>query len=179
MAAILDSAMGPFVSNLNWSSEMNITTEDQKACALYGCQQTAQTFKLRTRHAPSGHIAAFLHQAALWNNKEPFYWLATTQEISDPAYRADLKEAVAGQNIGEREWLTALADALLKVDMQNGRIWRPMEQYHIPFVDEIIPNDRYMRDFMGSDHCEYSERDKLIDLFFRIFAPDIARRFGN
>jgi len=158
---------------------MNITTNTQAACPLCGCHQSAQTFELRIRNQPSCHIAAFLQQVTSWNSKEPFYWLATTEEISDLAYRADLKEAVAGQNIGEREWLTALADALLQAFLNNGRIWRPMEPYPTPFVDDVIPNDRYMRDFMRSNQCEYPERDKLIDLYFRIMAPDIARRFGK
>lgn len=157
---------------------MNITNT-QPACPLCGCQKTAQEFELRYPLDVTGHIAAVLQEASSWKHGEPFYWLASDAEISDLGYRADLKEAVAGTNIGEREWLTKCADALLRVDMEDGKIWRPMEPYPIPFVDEVIPTDRYMRDFMRSDQCEYPERDKLIDLYFRVFAPEIARRFGK
>ncbi len=158
---------------------MNITNETQTACPLCGCNCDAQAATLHTNNDATSHIAAFLKEARRWKRDEPFYWLATTEEISDTNYRADLKRAIAQENIGERDWLTACADTLLKVDMNYGRIWRPMEPYPIPFVDDVIPNDRYMRDFMRSETCEFPERDKLLDLNFRVNAPEIASSFGR
>jgi hypothetical protein len=107
------------------------------------------------------------------------HYLATNAEIHNPHYRAKLKIAVDNIGIGQRDWLTAIQDACLHVDMQGDEIWVPAEVYPIPLVDDVIAGERYIRDFMRSEACEFPERDKLIDLYFRIMHPQIARHFGR
>lgn len=110
-------------------------------------------------------------------NSAPRYYLAKTSEITDMRYRARLKLAVENLDIGQRDWLTAIQDCLLHVDMQSGEIWVPTEPYPIPLADDVISGERYIRDFLRSETCDFAERDKLIDLYFRIMHPRIARHF--
>lgn len=64
------------------------------------------------------------------------------------------------------------------------------EPYVIPFVDEAMgddPDNRWMSDFLRSDpsgskpsaRSRKLERVRLIDLYFRITRPKIARHFGR
>jgi hypothetical protein len=108
---------------------------------------------------------------------KPPYWMATTEQISDAEYRAHLKAAVLQTDIGEREWMTAAQDALLHVDLKDRQIWRPPELYPIPLADDVLVDERYIRQFIKSEACIYPERDKLIDLYFRILASEIAKDF--
>ena len=107
------------------------------------------------------------------------HYLATTAQISDPHYRAKLKLAVRNLPIGQRDWLTAIQDAGLHVDMQGGEVWVPEEPYPFPLADDVIPSERYIRDFLRSEVCEHPSRDKLIDLYFRILHPRVARHFDR
>ena len=105
--------------------------------------------------------------------------VATLEQLQSTPYRRRLKMAVENTGNGQREWPTAIQDALLHADRRNiGLYYTSGQRFIIPLVDDVWnDNERYMREFMASEECVYPERDRLIDLYFRIMMPDVARHF--
>lgn len=95
-------------------------------------------------------------------------------------YRNRLKIAVLNTRIGQRDWPTAIQDAMLKAYLSGAQILTNAgEPFEIPLVDDVWGNERYVREFLASEGCMYPEKDRLLDLFFRLEMPDIARHFGR
>ena len=107
--------------------------------------------------------------------------VATDEELGKKSYRNRLKLAVYNAGIGQREWPTMIQDAMLRACIEeielryaNGR------EFVIPLVDDVWEgNERYVREFLVSRECIHPEKDRLIDLYFRIMMPDVARHFGR
>ncbi len=113
------------------------------------------------------------------NNSTRELLLATTAQINDPVYRARLKLVWRNLDISPRVAPTELQDAMMWFDLSGGQFWLPSERYYVPLVDDVFPNERYLRDFLNSDHCINAEADKLLDLFVRLKYPRIARHFDK
>lgn len=113
--------------------------------------------------------------------------VATDAELLSEHYYRRLWMAARNIKISRREWLDELADCLR--DTHDLDIRYPYgEPYVIPFVDEAMgddPDNRWMSDFLRSDpsgsrpstKSRKLERVRLIDLYFRITHPRIARHF--
>lgn len=115
--------------------------------------------------------------------------VATDAELLSEHYYRRLWMAARNIKISRREWLDVLADCLR--DTHDMYICYPYgEPYVIPFVDDVMgddPDNRWMSDFLRSDpsgskpsaRSRKLERVRLIDLYFRITHPKIARHFGR
>lgn len=106
--------------------------------------------------------------------------VATNEELRRTSYRNRLKLAVRNTGIGQRDWPTAVQDALLHADMRDIKLrYASGESFATPLVDDVWRNERYVRVFLASEACESPAKDRLIDLYFRVEMPDIARHFGR
>lgn len=103
--------------------------------------------------------------------------LASTSELCDPFYRNRLKMAVRNAGMSQREWPTGIQDKLLHADMKEIELRYPCgAEFPIPLVDNVWNgNERYVREFLASETCEYPEKDRLIDLYFWLTMLDISR----
>ena len=106
------------------------------------------------------------------------FQLASKDQLSKPSYYARLQNTVRSFEISEREWPTKIQNMFLKIDMQGGRIVTSPEPYPIPLIDDVA-HERFMRDFLASDECENFEIARIVDLYFRVLYPRIARHFDN
>lgn len=107
--------------------------------------------------------------------------------LSEPYYRR-LWMAVRNAKIARRDWLDELADTFRDF---SGEIVTPSGvPYEIPFVDDVFGDDEDMRWFgyyLQTDpsgeyprcKCRKIERLQLLDLYFRIKQPHIARHFNR
>lgn len=96
--------------------------------------------------------------------------VATLEELYSVPYRNHIKAEVARTGFSQRDWPTKIQDALLYADRHNIGLY---ERFPIPLVDDVWnDNERYMREFMASEECLYPERDRLIDLYFRLMMQD-------
>ena len=106
--------------------------------------------------------------------------VATDEELRQPSYRNRLKLAVRNTGIGQRDWPTAIQDAFLRADMRGVRFqYASGEYFPIPLIDDVWLNERYVREFLASRKCAFPDKDRLIDLYFRVEMPNIARHFGR
>ncbi len=113
-------------------------------------------------------------------------FLATDAELSDNHYYLRLWLAARNVACSRRGWLNEIADTLRDYD---GTIWAPNgEVYVVPLVDDVFGDDadmRWMSDYLRS--CPDGEqprrvssrpsRVRLIDLYFKIRHPEVARHF--
>lgn len=121
------------------------------------------------------------------NNKRVVY-VATDADILNEHYYRRLWIAAKNIEISRREWLDEIADCLR--DSCDITILYPSgKTYEIPYVDDVFNDDdmRWMGLFLRANPCanlprtrsRKLERVKLIDLYFRIKHPNIARHFGR
>ena len=105
---------------------------------------------------------------------------ATDEELKSPPYFKRLQLAVRNTDLGERDWPTAIQHSLMIADMR-GTVFQyaTREHFPIPLIDDVWGNERYVREFLAFDECKYPAKDRLIDIFFRIEMPEIARHFGR
>lgn len=108
----------------------------------------------------------------------PTYQLASDEQLLKHSYFSRLQNTVRSFPISEREWSTKIQNMLLKVDMQGGRIMTAPEPYPIPRIDDLAP-DRFLRDFLASQECKDLEIARIVDLYFRVLYPRIARHFNK
>lgn len=121
-------------------------------------------------------------------------FVASDAELEDRKYRERLKAAVCrevlhpriagegrhGEIIGQREWPTAIQDAMLYACIYGiNLLYVTDEEFEVPLVDDVWKNERYVRVFLDSEQCKHPEKDRLIDLYFRIMRPEIAQTFGQ
>lgn len=107
--------------------------------------------------------------------------VASNTELHSLPYRNRLKLAVRNTGIAHRVWPDAIQDMFLHVDRNNMELVYPNgDAFLIPLVDDVWDNhERYVRDFLQSECCVHPRRDRLIDLYFRVMQPDVARHFGK
>ena len=109
-------------------------------------------------------------------------YVASESELMDQTYYRRLWLAA----IPRREWLDAIADTLR--DYRSTIAFAPGQRYQVPCIDAAIGNDldvRWLGHFLAANDnggfpLRYSrkiERLRLIDLYFRIRHPEIARHF--
>ncbi|MEW8626262.1 MAG: hypothetical protein AB2551_10960 [Candidatus Thiodiazotropha sp.] len=115
--------------------------------------------------------------------------VATDAELLSEHYYRRLWMAAKNVPVSRRGWLEELANCLR--DTGDVSIRHPSGQpYTIPYVDELMgddPDNRWMSGFLRSDptgtwpraRSRKLERVRLIDLYFRIKHPNIARHFGR
>lgn len=121
-------------------------------------------------------------------HKQQIIVVATNNELKNKHYYSRLWLAARNIPIPRRNWLDEIADCFCHFD---GKIVHKNGQpYEIPFVDDVFNDDIDMRwlgvffqaDLSGLMPKRYSNKFKrlqLIDLYFRIKHPDIARHFGR
>ena len=63
------------------------------------------------------------------------FTLATNAQLVRTSYRERLKLAARNCGISDRDFATAVQDALLHVDMQHAEIWTAPELIEIPLID--------------------------------------------
>ena len=116
-------------------------------------------------------------------------YVATTAELMNEHYYRRLWMAVRNLPISRREWLDTLADCL-RDTCDIVILHRSGEAFAIPYVDEIMgddPENRWFSLYLKADpsgerpsrQSRMLERVQLLDLYFRIKHPDIARHFGR
>ncbi|MDX8353973.1 hypothetical protein [Cognatiyoonia sp. IB215182] len=99
--------------------------------------------------------------------------LDTTARVSDPICRARLKIAASNIGISDREWPTEIQNMLMQLDHENVEIWTQPERMPVPLIDDVWKSERYVRDFLASETCEYPERDRWLLLYFKVMMPRI------
>lgn len=120
-------------------------------------------------------------------NKHIIY-VATKEELMNESYYRRLWMATCNIDLSRRSWLDRIANALR--DYDGAIMHRCGLPYEIPCVDEAFGDDPDMR-WLGyyklSDGtglrpkmmCRKFHRLQLLDLYFRICHPNIARHFGR
>jgi len=114
-------------------------------------------------------------------------YVATNIQLNDPHYYKRLWLATRNTPIPRRDWLDAIADTLR--DFDGEILLSTRLPYEIPCIDTTFgddPDTRWLGHFMesnGSDDMPLRktrkmERLRLIDLYFRIQHPEIARHFS-
>lgn len=109
--------------------------------------------------------------------------LEPIETLSKSSYKKRLWLAARNLNISRRNWPDVIADALYNFDgeilIENGMRWP------IPDVDAVLGDPRwfsyYFEEVDGEPLREVKllERLRLIDLYFKIKHPEIARHFGK
>jgi hypothetical protein len=119
-------------------------------------------------------------------NEEHCVFLATDDELSGTHYYLRVWLAARNLPIGRRRWLDEIADTFRDY---RGIIWAPDGKvYEVPLVDDIFGDDadmRWMSDYLRPDMTGNAphqftlrlDRVRLIDLYFKIRCPEIARHF--
>lgn len=116
--------------------------------------------------------------------------VATKSELLNEHYYRRLWLAARNMSIPRRGWLDEIADCFCR--FRGTIIYRSGESYQIPFVDDVFgtennPDMRWMSYYLRADKSETTpftisrkiERLRLIDLYFRIEYPTIAKSFGK
>lgn len=113
--------------------------------------------------------------------------VASDLELTTPSYYNRLWLAIKNSGIRRRDWLDEIADAIRDHD---GEIKTPCGGiYIVPDIDETFGDDpdvRWLGYFLAVAPIEHTlarrsrkiERLRLLDLYFRIRYPDIARHFA-
>ncbi|WP_158657796.1 hypothetical protein [Agarilytica rhodophyticola] len=115
-------------------------------------------------------------------------YIATREELSCHCYYLRLWMAVKNINISRRLWLDELADTFR--DFPGHVLQRNGHPFIIPCLDDVFGNDPdlrwlgyYLREDKTGIHpnsiSRKMERLRLLDLYFRIKHPLIARHFGK
>lgn len=101
--------------------------------------------------------------------------LDTTAQVSEPACLARLQLVVRNSGISDRDWPTEIQSMLLRLDLNDTEIWTQPERIPIPLIDDIWRSERYVRDFLASERCEFPERDRWLLLYYKVMKPEIYR----
>lgn len=120
-------------------------------------------------------------------NKRIIY-LSTPDEINDRHYRRRLWVAIRNVKISRRSWPEEISDTFR--DFGGIVLYRGNIPYKMPDIDEVFGRDPSMRwlsyvltptasnepPFMRTRKIQ---RLQILDLYFRIKHPQIARNFGQ
>lgn len=119
--------------------------------------------------------------------KKEVIFVATKAELQTEHYYRRLWLAARNISLPRRGWLDELAACLY--EYRGKIIYRSGEPFPIPDVDEVFGDDpdmRWLSYYLTADKSGFSpnrisrkfERVQIIDLYFRIKYPKIARHFG-
>lgn len=114
--------------------------------------------------------------------------VASYEELSSPHYYRRLWVAIKNINIPRREWLDEIADALR--DYHGVFIDKRGHSFVFGDVDDIFGDDpelRWMSSYLQADtsgdnpkiRSQKYERLQLLDAYFKIRYPQIAKHFGR
>lgn len=114
-------------------------------------------------------------------------FVATQDELKSKSYYRRLWVATRNIKLSRRLWLDEIADTLR--DFDGVIIHRSGLPYNVPCIDEAFGNDpeiRWMSYYMLADgsgqypkiQTRKYQRLQLLDLYFRIRHPQIARHFS-
>ena len=114
--------------------------------------------------------------------------VATTAELKNYHYYRRLWIAARNLELPRRRWLDEIAACFR--DYQGDVIYASGDPYPIPLVDDIFGDDpdmRWLSYYLGTDESGKEprsvsrklERVQLIDLYFRIKFPAVARHFNR
>lgn len=123
----------------------------------------------------------------LSNNKRTVY-LASSEELNSESYYRRLWMATRNISIPRRDWLDEIADTFR--DFEGRILYRSGKAFYTPLVDDIFGNDpdmRWLGYYLKSAHnknlpqskSRKIERLQMLDLYFKIKHPDIARHFDK
>lgn len=123
----------------------------------------------------------------LSSNKQTVY-LATLEELNSESYYRRLWMATKNISIPRRDWLDEIADTFR--DFEGKVLERSGKAFYTPLVDDTFGNDpdmRWMGYYLKSAHnknlpqskSRKIERLQMLDLYFKIKHPDIARHFDK
>ena len=111
---------------------------------------------------------------------------ATREELTRESYLYRLWTATKSMGFSRRQWLNDLAAGIYdfdgKIVMADGRVWP------VPDIDAVMGNDAdfrwlsyYLEEHYGMPKRKIKtlERLRVLDLYFRISRPNIARHFGK
>lgn len=105
------------------------------------------------------------------------------ETLNNPSYKKRLWLAARNMNISRRNWPNVIAEAIYNFDgdiiISNGMRWP------IPLVDDVLGDPRWFSYYFEMEDDEprrdvrLLERIRLIDLYFKIAHPQLARHFGR
>lgn len=115
-------------------------------------------------------------------------YVATHSELMRKSYYRRLWIAARNLHIPRRAWLDEIADTLR--DFDGMILYRSGIRYNIPDIDEVFGDDPDVRwlgyYFLADQYHKYPkhksrklQRLELIDLYFRIRYPQLAKKFGK
>lgn len=118
------------------------------------------------------------------NAKKRVVVIEAKETLEKLSYQKHLWVAAGNMGISRRVWPNVIADAIYNFDgdimVDNGMRWP------IPLVDDVLGDPRWFSYYLESDdegeprrEVRLIERLRLIDLFFKIKYPMIARHFDK
>jgi len=118
------------------------------------------------------------------NDKTRIVFVVSVAILNDPVYQKRLWIAARNMLISRRKWADAIADAIFNF---QGTILLPSGmRWPIPDVDKVLGDPRWFSYYFEADEngeprrsVLMLERLRVIDLFFRIKYPHIAKHFGK
>ena len=114
-------------------------------------------------------------------------FLASEAELHTPSYYNRLWLAAKNQPLSRRAWLDEIADCFRDFE---GTVYHQSGQiFEFPEVDSLFPDcemrwlSYYLEPSSAADVprriSRHTERLRILDLYFRIQHPDLARHFGR
>ncbi len=121
-------------------------------------------------------------------NRKDVVVVATTAELKNYHYYCRLWMAARNISLPRRQWLDELAACFR--DYRGNVMYPSGELFPIPFVDDVFGDDpdmRWLSYYLSTDGSGKKPRSlsrklqrvQLIDLYFRIRYPSIARHFSR
>lgn len=118
------------------------------------------------------------------SKKKRIVVIRSKEKLENPSYQKRIWLAARNMDISRREWPNVIADAIYNFDgdimVGNGMRWP------IPDVDNVLGDPRWFSYYFEEDeeggpsrNVRLLERIRLIDLFFKIKYPKIARHFDR
>ncbi len=122
------------------------------------------------------------------NNQKDLVFVASREQLINDNYYRRLWMAVRSASISRREWLDEIADTIR--DYRGLICYYNGFPYQVPDIDDTFGNDsdmRWLGYFIASNdngnrpktHAKKIERLRLIDLYFRIKHPHLAKHFAR
>ncbi len=114
-------------------------------------------------------------------------YVATNAELMNAHYYRRLWIAVRNITIPRRDWLDELADTFRDADVEL--LYKSGEPYDLPDIDDLFDGSdmRWMSRFLKAapsnkhpkSKARSIERLRVMDLYFRVKHPCIAKHFGK
>lgn len=122
------------------------------------------------------------------NTRPEIVIMASREELSNPHYYIRLWMAARAEEYSRREWLNAMAATIY--DYRGAIIMPEYGIQVVPEIDDVFSDgdNRWMSMYLENDPSKEEPRRyclrsysklQLIDLYFRIKKPNVARHFGR